>query len=264
MLSRMRCPVRPVSLAGGGEVFQAQAAVEEAGGGDRADAGDALDPVGRVSGQASPAAPGAGRHPVAGLDLLGADEAVAGAHGGVQDEDLVGDELVHVPVPGHDQDVPPGWHPAHQGRDDVVGLGVHNLDPADPHGVKAALDVGKRLDRGQRGLAAGAVRLVGGVGCAACRAAQLAVEHDDHLGVSGDLVADGDTQEREEAEHAGQVPGLVAAPDAGGETEPGAEQQVAAGLRGMPVSPGAGLGVLAAWAAAAMLAGGLLLRLRDA
>jgi ABC-2 type transport system permease protein len=35
-------------------------------------------------------------------------------------------------------------------------------------------------------------------------------------------------------------------------------------LRGLPISPWAGLGVLAAWAAAALLAGGLLLRLRDA
>jgi ABC-2 type transport system permease protein len=40
--------------------------------------------------------------------------------------------------------------------------------------------------------------------------------------------------------------------------------QSTAGLRGMPVSPWAGLGVLSAWAAAAMLAGALLLRLRDA
>jgi ABC-2 type transport system permease protein len=36
------------------------------------------------------------------------------------------------------------------------------------------------------------------------------------------------------------------------------------GLRGLPISPWAGLGVLAAWAAAALLAGCLLLRLRDA
>jgi hypothetical protein len=49
--------------AGGGEVFQAQAALEEAGGGDRADAGDALDPVGRVSGQAGPAAQALGGTP---------------------------------------------------------------------------------------------------------------------------------------------------------------------------------------------------------
>ena len=40
--------------------------------------------------------------------------------------------------------------------------------------------------------------------------------------------------------------------------------QVTTGLRGMPISPWAGLGVLAAWAAGAMLAGGLLLRVRDA
>jgi ABC-2 type transport system permease protein len=32
----------------------------------------------------------------------------------------------------------------------------------------------------------------------------------------------------------------------------------------MPISPWAGLSVLAAWAAGAMLAGGLLLRVRDA
>jgi ABC-2 type transport system permease protein len=36
------------------------------------------------------------------------------------------------------------------------------------------------------------------------------------------------------------------------------------GLRSLPINPWAGLGVLAAWAAAALLAGGLLLRLRDA
>jgi ABC-2 type transport system permease protein len=35
-------------------------------------------------------------------------------------------------------------------------------------------------------------------------------------------------------------------------------------VSGLPISPWAGLGVLAAWAAAALLAGGLLLRLRDA
>ena len=31
----------------------------------------------------------------------------------------------------------------------------------------------------------------------------------------------------------------------------------------LPIGPWAGLGILAAWAAAALLAGGLLLRLRD-
>jgi ABC-2 type transport system permease protein len=36
------------------------------------------------------------------------------------------------------------------------------------------------------------------------------------------------------------------------------------GLRSLPISPWAGLGVLVAWAAAALLAGGLLIRLRDA
>jgi ABC-2 type transport system permease protein len=40
--------------------------------------------------------------------------------------------------------------------------------------------------------------------------------------------------------------------------------QATTGLRGQPISPWAGLGVLAAWAAAALLTGGLLLRLRDA
>ncbi len=40
--------------------------------------------------------------------------------------------------------------------------------------------------------------------------------------------------------------------------------QATTGLRSLPISPWAGLGVLAAWAAAAMLAGGLLLHLRDA
>jgi ABC-2 type transport system permease protein len=40
--------------------------------------------------------------------------------------------------------------------------------------------------------------------------------------------------------------------------------QATTNLHGLPIGPWAGLGVLAAWAAAALLAGGLLLRLRDA
>jgi ABC-2 type transport system permease protein len=40
--------------------------------------------------------------------------------------------------------------------------------------------------------------------------------------------------------------------------------QATTGLGQLPISPWAGLGVLAAWAAAALLAGGFLLRLRDA
>jgi ABC-2 type transport system permease protein len=40
--------------------------------------------------------------------------------------------------------------------------------------------------------------------------------------------------------------------------------QATTGLRSLPISPWAGLGVLAAWAAGALLAGGLLLRQRDA
>jgi ABC-2 type transport system permease protein len=44
----------------------------------------------------------------------------------------------------------------------------------------------------------------------------------------------------------------------------GLEIQASTGLQHLPISPWAGLGVLAAWAAAALLAGGLLLRLRDA
>ncbi len=40
--------------------------------------------------------------------------------------------------------------------------------------------------------------------------------------------------------------------------------QATTGLRALPIAPWAGLGVLAGWAAAALLAGGVLLRLRDA
>jgi ABC-2 type transport system permease protein len=40
--------------------------------------------------------------------------------------------------------------------------------------------------------------------------------------------------------------------------------QATTGLRSLPIQPWAGLGVLAAWAAAALIIGGLLLRLRDA
>jgi ABC-2 type transport system permease protein len=40
--------------------------------------------------------------------------------------------------------------------------------------------------------------------------------------------------------------------------------QATINLGSLPIGPWAGLGVLAGWAAAALLAGGLLLRLRDA
>lgn len=40
--------------------------------------------------------------------------------------------------------------------------------------------------------------------------------------------------------------------------------QATTGLRGLPISPWAGLGVLAVWTAVALLAAGLLLPLRDA
>ena len=43
----------------------------------------------------------------------------------------------------------------------------------------------------------------------------------------------------------------------------GLDIQATTGLRSLPLSPWAGLGVLAAWAAGALLIGGLLLRLRD-
>ena len=44
----------------------------------------------------------------------------------------------------------------------------------------------------------------------------------------------------------------------------GLDIQATTGLRGLPLGPWAGLGVLAAWCAGALLLGGLLLRLRDA
>jgi ABC-2 type transport system permease protein len=44
----------------------------------------------------------------------------------------------------------------------------------------------------------------------------------------------------------------------------GLEIQASTGLRHLPIGPWAGLGVLAAWAAAALLAGTLVLRARDA
>ena len=44
----------------------------------------------------------------------------------------------------------------------------------------------------------------------------------------------------------------------------GLEIQASTGLRSLPIGPWAGLGVLAAWAVAALLAGALVLRLRDA
>jgi ABC-2 type transport system permease protein len=40
--------------------------------------------------------------------------------------------------------------------------------------------------------------------------------------------------------------------------------QATVNVRSLPISPWAGLGVLAAWAAAALLVGGLALEMRDA
>ena len=48
-----------------------------------------------------------------------------------------------------------------------------------------------------------------------------------------------------------------------GPTSAGLAIQATTGLDSLPISPWAGLGVTAGWAAAALLAGGLLLRIRD-
>jgi ABC-2 type transport system permease protein len=49
-----------------------------------------------------------------------------------------------------------------------------------------------------------------------------------------------------------------------GPMEAGLAIEATSGLRSLPIGPWAGLGVLAAWAAAALLGGGLMLRRRDA
>lgn len=49
-----------------------------------------------------------------------------------------------------------------------------------------------------------------------------------------------------------------------GPTTAGLAIQATAHLHSLPIGPWAGLGVLAAWAAAALLLGGVLLELRDA
>ena len=65
----------------------------------------------------------------------------------------------------------------------------------------------------------------------------------------------------------GQVagsPGMARHIEQAGPMTAGLEIQASTGLNGLPIGPWAGLGVLAAWAAAALLAGGTLLRRRDA
>jgi ABC-2 type transport system permease protein len=49
-----------------------------------------------------------------------------------------------------------------------------------------------------------------------------------------------------------------------GPMEAGLAIEASTGLRSLPIGPWAGLGVLAAWAAAALLGGGLVMRWRDA
>ena len=59
-------------------------------------------------------------------------------------------------------------------------------------------------------------------------------------------------------------PGLATAPGADRPMTAGLDIQATTNLRSLPISPWQGLGVLAAWAAGAMLAGALVLRFRDA
>src|SRR5215469_233005 len=107
---------------------------------------------------------------------------------------------------------------------DVVSLGVPDLCPGELTGVQGALDVGERLDRLRRSLRARG--LVARLGSAAGSGAVLSVEHDDHLGLPAQVVAQARAQQSEKPENAGQVRGLVPAPDPGRKPVPGAEQQV--------------------------------------
>jgi hypothetical protein len=154
---------------------------EQRCGGPGADAADAGDVVGRVSGHGAEVGPLRGSHPELGEDGLCVDVAFAAMHGGVENSDPLVDELVEVAVAGHDVD-PPGHIGSGKGGDDVVGFLVIELDPGDALGIQDILDGRQLPDLGHRVLIDGTLGLVRAVSCLAGCGAVLAVENYDDLG----------------------------------------------------------------------------------
>lgn len=127
---------------------------------------------------------------------------------------------------------------------DECGDVVTNMEFADFEDVGAETPpVDERAENGARGIA-----IDDGAGFAEAHAA--ATEGPDHLfPIVAQEVSDPHWQR-----HLQQIGPMTA----------GLAIQATTNLRSLPIGPWAGLGVLAAWAAAALLAGGLLLRWRDA
>ena len=85
-----------------------------------------------------------GRHAEDVFDAGGIEDEVV--FGGVEDADVVVDELHHVLVGGDDEDVvAEGGELAGEGADDVVGLEAFVAEDGDAEGFEGAADVGKLL-----------------------------------------------------------------------------------------------------------------------
>ena len=125
-----------------------------------ADAGRAGDVVDGVAAQSHDVDDALGRDAEDVFDAGGIEDEVV--LGGVQDGDVLVDELHHVLVGGDDVDVvAERGELAGEGADDVVGLEALVVEDGDAEGFERAADVGLLLDEVGRGL--GAVGLVAAV-----------------------------------------------------------------------------------------------------
>ena len=171
-----------------------------------ADPGDAGHVVDRVADEGEDVHDPLRLDPPLRLDRLAVEERRPRAlPAGVEDHDVVADELEHVLVGGHHHDPEPGGDRlVGERRDHVVGLEARRLDDRQPEGLAHPADVGQ-LHR-EVAVHRRPVRLVPGVLLVAERAPRGVEEHGDVLGL---LVLQELAQHRREA--VGRVRGQAAA-----------------------------------------------------
>ncbi len=174
-------------------------------GGLLADAGDAGEVVGRVAAQRREVRVLGGGQAVLLEDLLRGEAGQLGdALGGVEDRDVVGDQLEGVAVAGDDGDLE-ALRDGLLGQrgDHVVGLEPLDGEPLDVQGVEQLAD---QLDLALELVGRlGAVRLVVGE---LRRAPRLARDVEGHREMRGRLVAQGVREHRREAvDRIGRLPG---------------------------------------------------------
>ncbi len=161
-----------------------------------ADAGDAGQVVARLADEGGEVAVALGKDAVLRLDGLRRHPGQLGdALDGVEDGDVIGDELERVPVTGADEHVHPrGLGLGRQGGDDVVGLEAVGLDGGDAQGGEDLLEQGDLA--GELARRRGAAGLVLGV---LLGAEGLARDVERHGDVSRVLVTQDVDEHRREA-----------------------------------------------------------------